>query len=194
MSDQSAVRQIEAFVGQVADMARLPGYRTRLLAVAGVDLHQSGLSILSVLEREGPLGVSELAVRLGVDQSTASRQVRPLEAAGLVERGPDPVDRRASLLRPTEEGLRLRARVRSAWLADIAWAVDDWDPAEREQLGRLLERFGARWRDAAAGSGLDAGPRTGTPSPTGAPSRTGTPSRTDFPNSPTPQNDEQVTP
>ena len=160
MSDERAVRQIEAFVGQVADMARLPGYRNRLLAVAGVELHKSGLSILSVLEREGPLGVSELGVRLGVDQSTASRQVRPLEVAGLVARDPDPADRRASLVRVTEAGLLLRARVRGTWLADIAWAVRDWDPAEREQLGELLERFAARWRDAAAGAGLDAAPRT----------------------------------
>ncbi|MFI6579594.1 MarR family winged helix-turn-helix transcriptional regulator [Embleya sp. NPDC050493] len=159
MSDDRAVHRIEAFVGQVADMARLPGYRNRLLAVAGVELHQSGLSILSVLEREGPLGISELGVRLGVDQSTASRQVRPLEAAGLVARDPDPADRRASLLRVTEAGLRLRARVRDTWLADIAWAVRDWDPAEREQLGELLERFAARWREAAAGAGLDAAPR-----------------------------------
>ena len=94
-----------------------------------------------VLHRHGPLGVKEIADRLGVEQSTASRQIRPLEEHALVRRDVDPRDGRAVLLGLTEAGEEARERVRQLWLRDIATVWRDWDPEERERLGALLTRF-----------------------------------------------------
>jgi CRISPR locus-related DNA-binding protein len=42
--------------------------------------------ILDVLSREGPMGVSELARRLGISKSVVSRKLRKLAEMGLVEK------------------------------------------------------------------------------------------------------------
>ena len=49
--------------------------------------------------------IGALAASLGITQQGASKQVRELEELGYVERRPDPEDRRAKLVVPTERGL-----------------------------------------------------------------------------------------
>ncbi len=141
------VHEIASFMELVTDMARTPGYRDRLLQRARVPLTRSGSAVLSTVERAGPLAVSELAERLGVDQSTASRQVKPLQERGLISRTSDPADRRSSLLSITAAGRRVRSRVRDAVLDDIDTALRDWPLEERTRLGTLLDRFGAALRE-----------------------------------------------
>jgi DNA-binding MarR family transcriptional regulator len=132
---------IEAFVNLVSAVERAPAYRGRLARAVSPPLPHSGISVLTIAERFGPLGVKEIAERLGVEQSTASRQIRPLEAAGLLARDPDPTDGRAVRLRITDAGRRARERVRQVWLADIAYVLRDWDEDDRVMLGDLLARF-----------------------------------------------------
>lgn len=139
--DDSAEAMVSAFITLVTDVDRTPAYRARIEGASGRPLTRSAISILFVLHRHGPLGVKEIADRLGVEQSTASRQVRPLEEQGLVGREGDPRDGRAVLLHLTDEGLRTRERVRQVWLRDIATVWGDWDPGDRELLGALLTRF-----------------------------------------------------
>ena len=60
-------------------------------SAAEVTLVSSGLddrdkAILDLLSREGPLGVSEVARRLGISKSTAWRKLQKLVDMGLVER------------------------------------------------------------------------------------------------------------
>jgi MarR family transcriptional regulator, organic hydroperoxide resistance regulator len=64
---------------------------------------------LRFLER--PVPMSELAETLWCDASNVTGIVDRLEARGLVERRPSPDDRRVKLLRLTDEGETLRARV-----------------------------------------------------------------------------------
>jgi DNA-binding MarR family transcriptional regulator len=76
---------------------------------------------MAVLIGEGEHRLSELAELRNVDQSVISRQIGDLEAQGMVCRRPDPADRRASLVRLTDEGRLVldRARtVRRTWLHD----------------------------------------------------------------------------
>ena len=49
----------------------------------------------------------DLALELGVEDASVVRLIDQLEGAGLVERIRDPGDRRARMLKPTEEGLEL---------------------------------------------------------------------------------------
>ena len=86
-------------------------------------------SLLFNLKRE-PMRVSALADAVHVDVSTVSRQVSTLVDLGLVERGPDPDDRRAQALSVTEEGEALLVAIRDArdrWLRELLadWADDD---------------------------------------------------------------------
>src|SRR5881227_110304 len=86
----------------------------RLRQEAGTDLGPSQVAALATIERHGPLSPSELAERERSKRPTATRIVRHLEAAGLVERVQDPEDGRASILSATPEARehlkRLRAR------------------------------------------------------------------------------------
>lgn len=83
------------------------------------DLSHTAASTLSTVVRTGPRRVTELAVLEAVAQPSMTAVVRRLEAAGLVERRPDPVDQRAVLVAATAEGQAyVRARAR-AWTSSI---------------------------------------------------------------------------
>ncbi|GAA4966931.1 hypothetical protein GCM10023205_34510 [Yinghuangia aomiensis] len=149
--DDAPEAMVSAFITLVVEADRAPGYRARIEAASGRSLPRSAISILFVLHRHGPLGVKEIAERLGVEQSTASRQIRPLEEHGLVHRDTDPRDGRAVRLHLTEAGLDVRERVRQVWLRDISTVWRDWDPAERAQLATLLTRFRDSFRELRGG-------------------------------------------
>src|ERR671925_1753672 len=86
----------------------------RLRQEAGSDLGPSQTAALATVERHGPLSPSELAEIERIKRPTATRIVRHLEEAGLVERVKDPEDGRGSILSITAAGRshlkRLRAR------------------------------------------------------------------------------------
>jgi DNA-binding MarR family transcriptional regulator len=77
-------------------------------------------SVLSRLDREGPQTASALATAERVRPQSMAQTLSELETAGLIERRPDPADRRSSQIELTEEGrhrvLEGRGR-REDWLA-----------------------------------------------------------------------------
>jgi DNA-binding MarR family transcriptional regulator len=89
----------------------------------------------------GPLRISDLASVLGLDLSTISRQVRALEDLGLLRRTPDPDDRRASLLEPTDDGRALVGEVKGAFSQLMKAALTDWSERDRHTLTTLLSRL-----------------------------------------------------
>jgi DNA-binding MarR family transcriptional regulator len=113
------------------------------------------------LHDEGPLRLNALADRMGTSAATASRAVDALVQLGLVDRVPDPHDRRAVQLDLSARGRSL-VDERKARAADaFAPAVDALGAAERQQLVRLLERMA----DALAVSPPDASATTRSPAP-----------------------------
>ena len=114
----------------------------RLRQEAGTDLGPSQVAALATVERHGPLSPSELAERERIKRPTATRIVRHLEAAGLVERVRDPEDGRASILSVTAEGRALLRRLRerkTAYLAKRLSAMDAEDRRALERAAELLE-------------------------------------------------------
>ena len=82
----------------------------RALAPAG--LSTNDYSILARLGRLGPLPLGTLATALGVDRTTLSRELAPLEQAGLIDATTDPADRRRRVICLNRAG---RARVQQAF-------------------------------------------------------------------------------
>ena len=68
--------------------------------------------VISALARFGPLSAAQLSEETGIDRSVVSRRATRLEAAGLVERTPDPCDGRAVLLVLTEAGTQFAGHLR----------------------------------------------------------------------------------
>src|SRR5436309_9904443 len=78
-------------------------------------------AVLGRLDREGPQSVSDLAVAERVRPQSMAQTVGDLESDGLVERRPDPGDRRrapVSLTRAGRETLRLDRQHREGWRAE----------------------------------------------------------------------------
>ena len=127
------------------------------------------LHVLTLLEAEGPLRMTRLAEALDVSVASATGIVDRLEQRGLVERRPEPGDRRVVLVNPTDGGVAIfrdldehrRARLRrvlarmtdeevTAFLtglravraAEAALDAEDGDPDERD--AETAESEGAR--------------------------------------------------
>jgi DNA-binding MarR family transcriptional regulator len=111
----------------------------RLRQEAGVDLGPSGVAALATIERHGPLSPSELAERERIKRPTATRIVRHLAEAGLVERVKDPEDGRASILTVTREGRTLLRRLRERKTAYLAKRLSGLDAQDRRTLERAAE-------------------------------------------------------
>ncbi|CAA9359006.1 MAG: Transcriptional regulator, MarR family [uncultured Nocardioidaceae bacterium] len=106
-----------------------------------IELDRSAYGILCRLVDEGPQRLGSLAQAFGLDPSTITRQVQALEHEDLVERRPDPKDRRASLLDLTVPGRQVLTETRARRREWLQAALGDWDDADHEEFGRLLEKF-----------------------------------------------------
>jgi len=101
------------------------------------------LSALSVLVFGGARTLGELAEAEQVRPPSITRIVRNLEADGLVEREPDPADRRIVRVRATDRGRRILDEGRRRRISDLAARLravgaDDLDTLER--AAELIER------------------------------------------------------
>src|SRR5688572_9598810 len=103
--------------------------------VARVQLSHSQARFL--LELDEPRSQRQLARRLHYDPSNITALADALEARGLVERRPDPSDRRFRLVALTEAGGRHRSDLMSR-LAQPADALARLSTAEQRELLRLL--------------------------------------------------------
>jgi DNA-binding MarR family transcriptional regulator len=103
--------------------------------------------VLGRLDREGPASVSDLAQALRVRPQSMAQTVGDLEAEGMVERNPDPDDRRRALVSLTEAG---QARILADRAAREGWlvkALEGLPGDDRETIERSIEIL-ARLADA----------------------------------------------
>ncbi|MFV2022097.1 MarR family winged helix-turn-helix transcriptional regulator [Micromonospora sp. LOL_023] len=104
-------------------------------------LERAAYTLLVRIAGDRPTRLSLLAEDQGLDLSTISRQVAALEAAGLATRTPDPSDRRASVIAPTDLGWQVFARNRAIWVDAVRDLLTDWTPDEMAEFKRLLTRL-----------------------------------------------------
>ncbi|HEX3647665.1 MAG TPA: MarR family transcriptional regulator, partial [Pseudonocardiaceae bacterium] len=105
------------------------------------ELDRAEYLLLRTLDQFGPTDIGSLAAAVGLDPSTAGRQVAVMAGRDLVEREPSPDDRRRSMIAPTDEGRRRMAATRFRRRAATADMLADWTDEELLQLGDLLTRY-----------------------------------------------------
>ncbi len=111
-------------------------------ALRPVGLTNGQFSILLVLSRPMPTGISDIVALLGLDRTTLTAALKPLERRGLVQLGTGVQDRRARQIGLTDAGREV-----------VGAAMPHWERAQAE-LGALmgdtdLEVFRAELRSLA---------------------------------------------
>jgi DNA-binding MarR family transcriptional regulator len=108
---------------------------------AMAELGTQGFHALAVLQVHGPLRVSDVAQRLGVDLSVASRQIASLAAEGYVERREDSRDRRAQLVAVTRSGRKVLRESHRRMVAGFTRVLEGWSDEDVNALTSGLERL-----------------------------------------------------
>ncbi len=106
--------------------------------------HEAGAAdrvLLARLVIGGERRATDLAADTFLDLSTVSRQVRSLVERGLVERHPDPEDRRGSILTATADGRTAFEHYRRQRDAELAALLEPWPGEDRYELIRLMARL-----------------------------------------------------
>ncbi|WP_100501649.1 MarR family winged helix-turn-helix transcriptional regulator [Geodermatophilus chilensis] len=112
--------------------------RRWLHALAPWDLSPHHVRALRVVTERDGTRLSDLAEALRIAPRSATEVADALQARGLVERTPDPTDRRAVVLTPTEQGRRVQAEIAAARAADNRDLFARLDPGDRATLARIL--------------------------------------------------------
>lgn len=123
----------------------LAGYLLRDLG-----LHRGQELLLMHLWDSGPARQTELIEVLDSDSPTMTRMVQRLEKAGLVERVPDPTDRRAGLVCTTAASETLRLEIEKMWHELEVATVGDLTDADLSPVLTTLGRIEANLANAVA--------------------------------------------
>ena len=107
-------------------------------AVGELELSFSQVRILSVLTREAPASLKDLADRLGLSLPATSRSVEGLVQRGYVTRAEDAADRRVKNVAVTGDGRALFAKLVELRVAGAGDFVETLSAKERERLASAL--------------------------------------------------------
>jgi DNA-binding MarR family transcriptional regulator len=97
--------------------------------------------VLALLNEYGPLGLGDLATRLGLTKPTTSRHVARLGGAALVATRPDERDSRAVVVLLTPDGAERVERVREVRRRTLGEVLAGWSVPDSEALAQLLARL-----------------------------------------------------
>ena len=105
------------------------------------DINPSQFRALRVLSHHGAIRLSDLSGRLHIAPRSATEVVDALESRSLVERQPDPSDRRATLVELTGHGNDVLRAIRTARGTEAERVFDRLTPADRDHLARILRQL-----------------------------------------------------
>lgn len=115
--------------------------RAAMLADADPALSATDAWLLGRITDTGPVRLSALADWQEVDRSTMTTQVRRLERLGLVSRGPDPEDGRATLVRATRSGAARHRRTKRTARAQYRLLLAEWSEEDLQVVARAGRRI-----------------------------------------------------
>jgi len=102
-------------------------------------LTPTSVAALATIERHGPMTPSEIAAIERVKRPTITRTLGCLEREGLIDRAPDPEDRRSALVSINGAGRERLRRLRGRKNAYLARRMRDLSTEEVETLERAAE-------------------------------------------------------
>ncbi|WP_432565151.1 MarR family winged helix-turn-helix transcriptional regulator [Kineococcus sp. SYSU DK003] len=97
------------------------------------------LEIIRLVLAHPGLRAADVAHRLAVKPSNVSAAVTSLVARGLVDRVPDPADRRVLHLHPTAQAVREHEALAREWAGVLGEAVAQLSPPDAEALAAAVD-------------------------------------------------------
>ncbi|WP_370882729.1 MarR family winged helix-turn-helix transcriptional regulator [Kineosporia succinea] len=104
-------------------------------------LDRSAYILLSLMQAQGPMSISELSDVLGLDASTLNRQTSSAKRAGLLDRIPDPDGGIARKFAVTPEGAEQLNTQRDEIRAGLDKVMHAWSDDEIAAFAGFLRRF-----------------------------------------------------
>ncbi len=139
ISDQ--LRSLHAALIDIMAVMNRPQRDELMIRAAGIKLDRALFPLLVLIERLGPIGVVELAERVGRDYTTVSRQMAKLDDLGLVTRQESAADRRVREAVVTAEGKTMTDRIDAARERISRSIFASWDEQDIDDLVRLMRKF-----------------------------------------------------
>lgn len=138
---EQALEGLDSALNRLRRFWQRPAVRAFVRARLEPDVDSTIYRALAAVQLDEPAAVGDVAERLEIEASTASRVVDRVVSAGYVHRAHCADDRRRYELVLTEAGRELLERLREARLALLEELTDDWSAAETATLTRLLDRL-----------------------------------------------------
>ena len=136
--------QFRALHGALIDIMAVmnrPQRDEAMIKEAGIRLDRALFPLLVLIERAGPIGVVELADRVGRDYTTVSRQVAKLDELGLADRRASAADKRVREALVTSRGKAMTDRIDAARERIGRSIFASWNEQDIDDLVRLMRKF-----------------------------------------------------
>ena len=135
------IRTLHGALIDIVGVMNRPQRDEMMVREAGIALDRALFPLLVGIERRGPIGVVDLADRVGRDYTTVSRQVAKLESLGLVIRQTGKTDRRVREAVVTAKGKAMTDAVDAARERIGQATFASWPASDVDDLIRLVRRF-----------------------------------------------------
>jgi DNA-binding MarR family transcriptional regulator len=135
------LRELHGAMLDIVSAMNRPQRDEALIKEAGIALDRALFPLLVGIQRFGPIGVVELADRVGRDYTTVSRQVAKLESLALVRRQGSVADRRVREAVVTPKGKAMTDLVDAARDRIGRAIFETWEVRDVDALVRLMRRF-----------------------------------------------------
>jgi DNA-binding MarR family transcriptional regulator len=139
----AALQQVEHQLSMFWRRARSLSYQ--LSRQVHPDMEPAAYGLLSIIRKEGPIRLTELASCIGVGKPSVSRQVAFLESIGMVYKEADPQDGRAQSIRLTPKGEEKMHQVQDARRQVFRERLGEWPLEEIQTLADYIERLNAAY-------------------------------------------------
>jgi DNA-binding MarR family transcriptional regulator len=111
------------------------------------DMEPAAYGLLSIIRKDGPIRLTELASCIGVGKPSVSRQIAFLESIGMVYKEADPQDGRAQSIRLTPKGEEKMHQVQDARRQVFRERLGEWPLEEIQTLADYIERLNTAYDD-----------------------------------------------
>lgn len=104
-------------------------------------LERAHYLLLLLLNEGDSQSVGGLAEHINLDASTVTRQIAAMQNAGLIDKQPNPEDRRGGFVTITARGREALERTRQQRLRRVGKSFRAWSDGDRAEFARLMARL-----------------------------------------------------